>query len=106
MIKRYDEAKTPYQRVLDSAYVPEEDKERLRAEYDQLNPAELICPELDIASQGYTIEEAKDNLKEAISLFLECASQEEIEERFSEDIYISSVEVAIVRFWRNMALKR
>ena len=41
MIKRYDEAKTPYQRVLDSAYVPEEDKERLRAEYDQLNPAEL-----------------------------------------------------------------
>ncbi|MDL1972029.1 MAG: transposase, partial [Deltaproteobacteria bacterium] len=41
VIKRYDEAKTPYQRVLDSAYVPEEDKERLRAEYDQLNPAEL-----------------------------------------------------------------
>ena len=41
MIKRYDEAKTPYQRVLDSAYVPEEDKERLRAEYDQLNPTEL-----------------------------------------------------------------
>ena len=34
VIKRYDEAKTPYQRVLDSAYVPKEDKERLRAEYD------------------------------------------------------------------------
>ena len=40
MIKRYDEAKTPYQRVLDSAYVPKEDKE-IRAEYGQLNPAEL-----------------------------------------------------------------
>ena len=53
-----------------------------------------LCPELDIASQGYTIEEAKDNLKEAISLFLECASQEEIEERVSEDVYISSIEVA------------
>ncbi len=54
-----------------------------------------LCPELDIASQGYDIEEAKDNLKEAISLFFECASQEEIKERFSEDVYISSVEVAI-----------
>jgi hypothetical protein len=41
VIKRYDEAKTPYQRVPDSPYVPEEDKEKLRAEYDQLNPAEL-----------------------------------------------------------------
>ncbi len=54
-----------------------------------------LCPELDIASQGYDIEEARDNLKEAISLFFECASQEEIKERFSEDVYISSVEVAI-----------
>ena len=41
VIKRYDKSKTPYQRVLDSPYVPREDKERLRAEYDQLNPAEL-----------------------------------------------------------------
>ena len=41
VIKRYDKAKTPYQRVFDSPYVPEEDKEKLRAEYDQLNPAEL-----------------------------------------------------------------
>jgi len=36
-----------------------------------------LCPELDIASQGYTIEEAKNNLKEAISLFFECASKKE-----------------------------
>lgn len=28
-----------------------------------------LCPELDIASQGYTVEEARDNLKEAIELF-------------------------------------
>jgi len=55
-----------------------------------------LCPELDIASQGYTIEEAKRNLKEAISLFLECASPEEIEQRFSEDVYVSSVEVEVV----------
>jgi len=54
-----------------------------------------LCPELDIASQGNTIEEAKDNLKEAVSLFLECASKEEITERYSEDIYISTIEVSI-----------
>ena len=54
-----------------------------------------LCPELDIASQGNTIEEAKDNLKEAVSLFLECASKEEITARYSEDIYISTIEVSI-----------
>ena len=54
-----------------------------------------LCPELDIASQGYTIEEAKENLKEAVSLFFECASKEEIEERLSEDLYITPIEVSI-----------
>lgn len=29
------------------------------------------CPEIDIASQGKTIEEAIDNLKEAVELYLE-----------------------------------
>ncbi len=28
-----------------------------------------LCPELDIASQGDTIEQARDNLKEALELF-------------------------------------
>jgi predicted RNase H-like HicB family nuclease len=37
-----------------------------------------LCPELDIASQGDSIKEAKDNLKEALDLFFECASPEEI----------------------------
>ncbi len=37
-----------------------------------------LCPELDIASQGLNIEEAKDNLKEAVELFFECTSKEEI----------------------------
>ena len=40
-----------------------------------------LCPELDIASQGLNIEEAKDNLKEAVELFFECASAEEISQR-------------------------
>lgn len=40
-----------------------------------------FCPELDIASQGDTIQEAKENLKEALDLFFECAPQEEIKQR-------------------------
>jgi len=47
-----------------------------------------LCPELDITSQGYTIEEA-------ISLFFECASKEEIKSRLpSESLYITPIEVA------------
>jgi predicted RNase H-like HicB family nuclease len=37
-----------------------------------------LCPELDIASQGDNVAEARDNLREAIELFLECAPQSEI----------------------------
>ena len=33
-----------------------------------------LCPELDIASQGDTVEESQLNLKEAVELFLEEAS--------------------------------
>ena len=42
-----------------------------------------LCPELDIASQGKTVEQARDNLREAIQLFLETASQAEVMERIS-----------------------
>jgi len=38
VIKRHDEAKTPYQRVLDNPHVPDEKKEALRAYYKTLNP--------------------------------------------------------------------
>lgn len=40
-----------------------------------------LCPELDIASQGANIEEAKSNIKEAVELFIEYASEEEINQR-------------------------
>ena len=43
-----------------------------------------LCPELDIASQGYTITEARDNLKEALELFSEVASDNEIRQRLGE----------------------
>lgn len=54
-----------------------------------------LCPELDIASQGDTIEQAKANLKEAVELFYECASLSEIERRYVGESYISSLEVAV-----------
>ena len=40
-----------------------------------------LCPELDIASQGATVNEARDNLTEALELFFECASSKERTER-------------------------
>ena len=54
-----------------------------------------LCPELDIASQGATIEEARSNLSEALELFLETASPEEIRERLREEVYVTRVEVAV-----------
>jgi predicted RNase H-like HicB family nuclease len=53
------------------------------------------CPELDIASQGETIETARENLREAIELFLETASRQEIAERLHGEVYLSSLEVTI-----------
>lgn len=40
-----------------------------------------LCPEMDIASQGDSIESACENLREALELFFECASPEEVRER-------------------------
>ncbi len=40
-----------------------------------------LCPELDIASQGDSIESARENLREALELFFECASPEEVQQR-------------------------
>lgn len=40
-----------------------------------------LCPELDVASQGDTVIEACSNLQEALELFLETASETEIEQR-------------------------
>jgi predicted RNase H-like HicB family nuclease len=54
-----------------------------------------LCPELDIASQGNTIEEARSNLQEALELFFETASPEEIENRLKNEVYITQVEVAV-----------
>lgn len=53
-----------------------------------------LCPELDVASQGDSVEEAKRNLVEAVELFLECASAEEIERRLHSEVYVTRLEIA------------
>lgn len=40
-----------------------------------------LCQELDIASQGDSIEGARDNLREALELFFETAPAEEVTRR-------------------------
>ena len=54
-----------------------------------------LCPELDIASQGESVEKARENLKEAIELFFETASPQEIRERSHDEVFITRVEIAI-----------
>lgn len=54
-----------------------------------------LCPELDIASQGDTIEEARTNLSEALDLFYETASAEEIARRSASEVYVTQVEVTL-----------
>ena len=54
-----------------------------------------LCPELDIASQGASVSEARANLKEALELFYETAPAEEIQRRLHEEAYVTHVEVAV-----------
>jgi predicted RNase H-like HicB family nuclease len=54
-----------------------------------------LCSELDIASQGDSVEEARFNLKEAVELFFETAAPDEVVRRFNSEIYITPLEVKI-----------
>ncbi|MBN1424965.1 type II toxin-antitoxin system HicB family antitoxin [Candidatus Fermentibacteria bacterium] len=54
-----------------------------------------LCPELDIASQGDTVEEARGNLQGAVELFFETASEHEIRERLRAEVYVTQLEVAV-----------
>lgn len=54
-----------------------------------------LCPELDVASQGDTLEEARANLREAVELFLETASDAEVPERLHGEIYLTGLEVTV-----------
>jgi predicted RNase H-like HicB family nuclease len=54
-----------------------------------------LCPELDIASQGSSIEEARANLVEALTLFFESADQSEVSRRLHAEVFVTQVEVPI-----------
>ncbi len=54
-----------------------------------------LCSELDIASQGATVEEAKANLAEALELFFETADPSEIDRRKSSEVFFTTLEVAV-----------
>ena len=54
-----------------------------------------LCPELDIASQGDTIEAAKQNLTEAVELFFEVAEPSEVKRRLRTEVFITRLEVAV-----------
>ena len=54
-----------------------------------------LCPEFDVASQGDTIEAARENLREALELFFECASANEIQDRMGNEVFVTQVEVGI-----------
>ena len=54
-----------------------------------------LCPELDIASQGDSVEQSRDNLVEALELFFETAAPSEIKQRLHNEIFITQLEVAL-----------
>jgi predicted RNase H-like HicB family nuclease len=54
-----------------------------------------LCPELDIASQGDTVETARDNLREALVVFFECAAPSEVQERWGGEVFVTQVEVTV-----------
>jgi predicted RNase H-like HicB family nuclease len=54
-----------------------------------------IYPEYDIASQGDTVEEARVNLTEALTLFFETADASELSRRSQREVFITQVEVPV-----------
>ena len=47
-----------------------------------------LCPQVDVASQGLTVDEARENLAEALALFFETASAGEIDQRLRGEVYV------------------
>jgi predicted RNase H-like HicB family nuclease len=54
-----------------------------------------FCPEVDVASQGNTVQEASENLREAVELFFESAPQDEVSRRLHSEVYITRLEVLV-----------
>lgn len=54
-----------------------------------------LCPEVDVASQAETVAGARENLVEALALFFETASADEIRRRTRGEVYVTQIEVAV-----------
>jgi predicted RNase H-like HicB family nuclease len=54
-----------------------------------------LCPEFDIASQGSTIEEARANLIEALTLFFETGDRDEVQREEHSRVFVTQVEVSV-----------
>jgi predicted RNase H-like HicB family nuclease len=54
-----------------------------------------LCPEVEVASQGDTIDEARRNLIEAVELFFETADESEIKTRLHDEVFVTRLEVAV-----------
>ena len=52
-----------------------------------------LCPELDVASQGASVEEATANLREAVELFLESADASEVEQRLHSEVFVTRLDL-------------
>jgi predicted RNase H-like HicB family nuclease len=52
------------------------------------------CPELGVASQGRTLEEAESMIQEAVQLLLEEADEAEIKRRLNRGVKVKRLEVA------------
>ena len=54
-----------------------------------------LCPEVDVVSQGGTVEEARRNLVEAVELFFETASAAEVAERLRREVYVTQLGLSV-----------
>jgi predicted RNase H-like HicB family nuclease len=54
-----------------------------------------LCPELDIASQGASVEEARRNLIEALEWFFETADSTEVAARLHNEVYVTRLEITV-----------
>jgi predicted RNase H-like HicB family nuclease len=52
------------------------------------------CPELGVASQGRTLEEAEAMIQEAVELLLEDADEAEISRRLNRGVKVKQLELA------------
>ena len=54
-----------------------------------------FVPDVDVASQGGTVDEARENLTEALALFFETAPADEVDRRLRGEVYVTQIEVAV-----------